>query len=118
VRTRIEDGTWRLMVFLDSPTGQLVKRPTIGMEGPVLDHHSREAMALFLRAAGDRVMSALAAEGTPPFHSVFCDSLEVYGADWTRDLLMEFRARRGYDLGPYLPALVQEDQSIAELRRQ
>jgi hypothetical protein len=65
VRARVEEGTWRLMVFLDSPTGQLVKRPTIGMEGPVLDHHSREAMALFLRAAGDRVMNALASEGSP-----------------------------------------------------
>ena len=96
------------MVFLDSPTGQLVKRPTIGMEGPVLDHHSREAMALFLRAAGDRVMNALASEGAPPFHSVFCDSLEVYGADWTKDFLAEFEKRRGYDLAPYLPALFHD----------
>ena len=103
LRTRVEQGTWRLMVFLDSPTGQLVKRPTIGMEGPVLDHHSREAMALFLRAAGDRVMNALAVDGAPPFHSVFCDSLEVYGADWTKDFLTEFEKRRGYDLGA-LPA--------------
>ena len=108
LRTRVEEGTWRLMLFLDSPTGQLVKRPTIGMEGPVLDHHSREAMALFLRAAGDRVMNALAAEGAPPFHSVFCDSLEVYGADWTKDFLTEFEKRRGYDLAPYLPALFHD----------
>jgi hypothetical protein len=108
VRASLESGTWRLMVFLDSPTGQLVKRPTIGMEGPVLDHHSREAMALFLRAAGDRVMNALASEGAPPFHSVFCDSLEVYGADWTKDFLAEFQKRRAYDLAPYLPALFHD----------
>jgi hypothetical protein len=108
LRVRVEDGTWRLMVFLDSPTGQLVKRPTIGMEGPVLDHHSREAMALFLRAAGDRVMNALASEGAPPFHTVFCDSLEVYGADWTKDFLAEFQKRRGYELAPYLPALFHD----------
>jgi hypothetical protein len=108
VRMRVEEGAWRLMLFLDSPTGQLVKRPTIGMEGPVLDHHSREAMALFLRAAGDRVMNALASEGAPPFHSVFCDSLEVYGADWTKDFLAEFEKRRGYDLAPYLPALFHD----------
>ena len=108
VRSRVEEGTWRLMVFLDSPTGQLVKRPTIGMEGPVLDHHSREAMALFLRAAGDRVMNALASEGSPPFHTVFCDSLEVYGADWTKDFVAEFQKRRGYDLAPYLPALFHD----------
>ena len=105
VRTRVDGGLWRIMVFLDSPTGQMVKRPTVGMEGPVLDHHSREAMELFLRAAGDRVMDALGSDGGPPFHSVFCDSLEVYGADWTADFLDEFRRRRGYDLGPRLPAL-------------
>jgi len=108
VRAPVEGGTWRLMVFLDSPTGQLVKRPTIGMEGPVLDHHSREAMTLFLRAAGDRVMNALASAGAPPFHSVFCDSLEVYGADWTKDFVAEFQKRRGYDLAPYLPALFHD----------
>jgi hypothetical protein len=107
VRTRVEEGIWRIMVFLDSPTGQQVKRATLGMEGNVLDHHSREAMALFLRSA-DRVMDAVRSEADPPFHSVFCDSLEVYGADWTEDFLAEFEARRGYDLGPYLPALWHE----------
>jgi hypothetical protein len=108
VRGRVGDGAWRVMVFLDSPTGQQVKRPTLGMEGNVLDHHSVDAMALFLRAAGDRVMDALAPEGAPPFHSVFCDSLEVYGADWTEDFVAEFRKRRGYDLAPLLPALWHE----------
>jgi alpha-L-rhamnosidase len=37
---------------------------------------------------------------------VFSDSLEVFASDWTPDLLDEFRKRRGYDLTPYLPALV------------
>jgi len=36
---------------------------------------------------------------------VFSDSLEVFGADWTDDLLAQFRRRRGYDLAPHLPAL-------------
>jgi len=46
--------------------------------------------------------------GTAPPYSVFSDSLEVYGSDWTGDLLQQFRQRRGYDLTPYLPALVQD----------
>jgi hypothetical protein len=54
------------------------------------------------------VVDALRSAADPPFHSVFCDSLEVYGADWTRNLLGEFRTRRGYDLAPWLPALWQE----------
>jgi len=105
---RVPEGEWRLMVVVDSPTGQQVKRPTLGMEGNVVDHLSREAVQLFLRAAGDRVLDALRRAGDPPFHSVFCDSLEVYGADWTQDFLKEFGARRGYDLAPYLPALWHE----------
>jgi hypothetical protein len=102
------DGEWRVYVVVDQPTGQQVKRPTLGMEGPVLDHFSAEALQVFLRAAGDRVMDAVSDGGVPPFRSVFCDSLEVYGADWTEKLLPEFQKRRGYDLGPYLPALWED----------
>jgi alpha-L-rhamnosidase len=102
------EGEWRVYVLVDQPTGQQVKRPTLGMEGPVLDHFSAEALQVFLRAAGDRVMDEVTRGGAPGFRSIFCDSLEVYGADWTGKLLSEFRRRRGYDLGPYLPALWQE----------
>ncbi|HXE79991.1 MAG TPA: glycosyl hydrolase, partial [Vicinamibacterales bacterium] len=100
-------GLWRVLLFLDSPTGMQVKRPTYGMEGLVIDHHNREAIELFLRAAGDRVLEGLGVEGAP-FTSVFCDSLEVYGADWTRRLPEEFARRRGYELTPYLPALFHD----------
>ncbi|HEY7513860.1 MAG TPA: glycosyl hydrolase, partial [Vicinamibacteria bacterium] len=102
------EDEWRLYVLVDQPTGQQVKRPTVGMEGPVLDHFSAEALQVFLRGAGDRVMDAVTRGGAPGFRSIFCDSLEVYGADWTGKLLQEFRKRRGYDLGPFLPALWQD----------
>ncbi len=102
----IPAGRWRLMLFVDEPTGMQVKRPTLGMEGLVIDHHDREAVNLFLRAAGDRVFDAVGTEGgRPAFDSVFCDSLEVYGADWTTRLPAEFERRRGYRLEPFLPAL-------------
>ena len=104
----VPPGLWRLMVVIDCPTGQQVKRPTLGMEGYVLDHFNRQAMDLFLAAAGDQVLNELKTVADPPFHSVFCDSLEVYGADWTPNLLREFERRRGYALTPYLPALWQE----------
>ncbi len=94
-RVDVPPGRWRLMLFVDSPTGMVVKRPTFGMEGLVIDHHNRDAMELFLRAAGDRVLDAMGVEEGPPFHSVFCDSLEVFGADWTGRLLAEFERRRG-----------------------
>lgn len=105
---KVPEGHWKIMAILDCPTGQQVKRPTLGMEGYVLDHFNRNATQLFLRAAGTRVLDELQDAGCPPFHSVFCDSLEVYGADWTTDLPQEFQRRRGYDITPYLPALWYE----------
>jgi len=108
----VPPGIWRLMVVIDCPTGQQVKRPTLGMEGCVLDHFNRQSMDLFLAAAGDQVLNELKATADPPFHSVFCDSLEVYGADWTANLLQEFERRRGYALTPYLPALWQEASAL------
>lgn len=105
---KVPPGSWKIMVFADSPTLMQVKRPTLGMEGYVLDHFSRGALDLFLNAVGNRTIEELKELGLPPFQSIFCDSLEVQGADWTDDFLEEFRKRRGYDLTPYLPALWQD----------
>jgi hypothetical protein len=81
----------------------MVKRAAVGAEGYVLDHYDRSAIENHLKNVGDRLMQAFAAN--PPY-AVFSDSLEVFGSDWTPNLLEEFRKRRGYDLTPYLPALV------------
>src|SRR5262249_54957837 len=104
----VPEGRWSLHLFIDAPTKQLVKRATIGMEGYVLDHFNRNGLDLFLDAVGKRTLSELESVSTHPIQSVFCDSLEVYGADWTGDLPGEFQRRRGYDLAPYLPALWQD----------
>jgi hypothetical protein len=88
--------------FIASHTRMMVKRPAVGAEGLVLDHYDRGALDAHLKAVGEPMLKALAA--TPP-HSIFSDSLEVQGSEWTPNFLEEFRKRRGYDLLPYLPAL-------------
>jgi len=93
--------TW----FIASRTGMMVKRAAVGAEGFVLDHFDQSATENHLHSVGDRLLSAF---GNAPPYAVFSDSLEVYGSDWTGDLLQEFQKRRGYDLTPYLPALVQD----------
>jgi len=92
-----------VLFFIASRTGMMVKRPSVGAAGFVLDHYDRAATENHLHAVGDRLLQAF---GDQPPYAVFSDSLEVYGSNWTSDLLQEFRARRGYDLIPYLPALV------------
>lgn len=111
--TRVGDG--RLMVgnaaaaprtaliFIASRTGMQVKRPAVGAEGFVLDHYDARATATDLSAVADRLLQAFPQK--PPY-AVFSDSLEDYGSDWTPDLVAEFRRRRGYDITPYLPALI------------
>jgi hypothetical protein len=106
-----EDGSFRLppssagprvlLFFVVGLTGQQVKRPAVGAEGPVLDHYDLAAMQKHLEVVG----APLAAAGGGNIRAMFCDSLEVYQADWTKSFLKEFQRRRGYDLTPYLPAL-------------
>jgi hypothetical protein len=89
-------------IFISSRTGMMVKRPALGGEGFVVDHYDRGALDRYLASVGQPMIDAL--RQRPPF-AVFCDSLEVFGSDWTPTLLDEFRRRRGYDLLPHLPAL-------------
>lgn len=94
-----------VLFFVQSRTGQQVKRPSIGGEGFVMDHMSRAAIDRHLSVVGDRLLQAF---GDRPPTAVFSDSLEVYKADWTDDLPEEFQRRRGYDLLPLLPSLFLE----------
>jgi hypothetical protein len=89
--------------FISSRTGMTVKRSALGAEGLVLDHYDRNAIETHLHAVGDPLLDAF---GNNPPYAIFSDSLEDYGSNWTADLIEQFRARRGYDLTPYLPALV------------
>ena len=95
----------KLICFVASRTGMMVKRPSIGAEGFVLDHYDPAAIENHLHAVGDSLLSAF---GDHPPYAVFSDSLEDYGSDWSPALLEEFQRRRGYDLRPHLLSLVMD----------
>lgn len=92
----------QVLFVISSRTGMMVKRASVGAEGLVLDHLNRAALERHLGFVGEPLLGAF---GKNPPHAIFCDSLEVFGSDWTPDFLDEFRKRRGYDLKPHLPAL-------------
>ncbi|HEX3728702.1 MAG TPA: glycosyl hydrolase, partial [Opitutaceae bacterium] len=89
--------------FIQSHTGQQVKRAAVGADGYVLDPYSHEAIAKHLEQVGEPLLKAFGA--TPPY-AIFSDSLEAFGGDWTPRLPEEFKKRRGYDLIPHLAELV------------
>ncbi len=90
------------LFFIQSHTGQQVKRAAVGAEGYVLDPFSHDAVANYLQKVGKPLIGAF---GPTPPYAIFSDSLEAYGADWTPNLPAEFQKRRGYDLLPHLPEL-------------
>ena len=99
------DQSHEVLFFISSRTGMQVKRPAVGAEGYVLNHLDATATEHYLKNVGDRLMQAFPSDRP---YAVFCDSLEVYNQDWTPDFLEEFQKRRGYDLKPYLPALIAD----------
>ncbi len=94
-------------------TGQNVKRAAYGAEGPVHDHYSAAATLRHLDVVARPMVEAVGAERIT---SVFCDSLEVYAADWTPGLADLFAARRGYRPEPKLWLLASEHTEAAAFR--
>ncbi|QGN32678.1 glycosyl hydrolase [Microlunatus sp. Gsoil 973] len=95
------------------PTGQVVKRAAAGADGPVLDHYSAAAARAHIEHLAEPLLRAVPAE---LIGSVFCDSLEVYGANWTPAIVDEFAHRRGYPLLPRLYQLIIDTYGCEQLR--
>jgi hypothetical protein len=107
----VPSGLQTALFFISSHTLQTVKRPAAGAEGYVIDHFARAAIDEHLTEVATPLLKAF---GNQPPYSVFSDSLEVYGADWTINLPAEFQKRRGYDLIPHLTELLAGGTPEAE----
>jgi len=102
-----------LLIATSRLTGQNVKRAAFGAEGPVHDHYSAAATLCHLDAVARPMVEAV---GARRIGSVFCDSLEVYAADWTPGMGDIVAARRGYRPEPRLWLLVTEHPDAAAFR--
>ncbi|WP_022873017.1 glycosyl hydrolase [Nesterenkonia alba] len=92
-------GPRAVLIAVSRLTRQSLKRAAHGAEGLALDHYSAVATRRHIEAVAEPLV---AAAGAHRIGTVFCDSLEVYEADWTPQLPEEFRTRRGYDVVPHL----------------
>jgi hypothetical protein len=107
------DGPRVVLVAWSRLTGQFVKRAAAGAEGPVLDHYSTLATDAHIAYVCDPMLDAIPAD---LIGSAFCDSLEVYRADWTPTLVEDFTERRGYDPREQLWALFVTSAESAAFR--
>ncbi|WP_296684903.1 glycosyl hydrolase [Flavobacterium sp.] len=92
-------------------TGQQVKRAAPGGKGYTLDHYSEEALNTYVTPFNTALKGF---EGR--IRSIFNDSYEVYGTDFTPQFFKEFESRRGYDLKKELPKLLSKNNLEADNR--
>ena len=63
-----------------------------------IDTHFKHRLEPILDAAGEKAGRTL--------QYIHIDSWEAHGQNWTTGFADEFRRRRGYDIGPWLPVLI------------
>ena len=92
-------GTWKLFAFYEQPAVHKINAE----QTYVIDHHNKAGVKA-VEQYWDTVFSKR--EPYKSMESFFCDSLEYQTSlDWPENFFEEFKARRGYDLAPYLPLL-------------
>lgn len=78
-----------------------------GAAGPVLNHYSKAATEDYLNRISGFINGKIGNMGDY-IRAMFCDSMELEGANWNDDLPSEFEKRRGYSLLPYLPFVLKK----------
>jgi len=78
-----------------------------GAAGPVLNHYSKKATEDYLNRISGFINGKVGNMGDY-IRAMFCDSMELEGANWNDDLPDEFEKRRGYSLLPYLPFVLKK----------
>ena len=105
----LPEGKWRIYRFGASLTGKMNHPASPNATGLEVDKFDKDAWERYFRnylqmykeAAGGML-------GEKGITHLLVDSYEAGTETWTANLPQEFRARRGYDLIPWLPVLTGE----------
>ncbi|MEO6005315.1 MAG: glycosyl hydrolase [Opitutus sp.] len=90
-----------------------VKLGAPGADGPVVNHFDAHAVKKYLDHMSTQLAPALGGHLGGALRATFVDSLELDHANWTGDFAAEFTRRRGYDVQPYLPFVLDTDAPIS-----
>ncbi|MFL1011711.1 glycosyl hydrolase [Flavisericum labens] len=101
-----EDDNYTVYAIFTGKTGQKVKRAAPGGAGFTLDHYSEEALNTYVKPFAEAFIGF---DGK--IRSIFNDSYEVYGTDFTPNFFEAFQTYRGYDLKPFLPLLLSDENT-------
>jgi len=102
----VPEGRWQVIGIYEAPDGEYPLLNAQPEPGYVLDHMNQEEVLRHLEHLFGPA-SGLEPYHGAPFQGFFNDSLELKAERlYARNLFQEFRERRGYDLVPWLPAVL------------
>jgi len=105
------EGQWTLYALFEGLHGKMVERAAPGGEGYAIDHFSATASTNYFK----KFDQSFKGYNISYLRSFFNDSYEVDDAkgqaNWTPQLLTEFKKRKGYSLEEHLPALFGKDEA-------
>ncbi|MBN2496812.1 MAG: hypothetical protein JXR96_19635 [Deltaproteobacteria bacterium] len=106
LRWQAPEGRWQVIAFFSVPDGEYPSLIAQAGDAFVVDHlDGTQIEALLTRFFGPG--TGLSAYGGQPLRAIFTDSLELkVERFFCSDFLAEFERRRGYDLVPWLPAVL------------
>lgn len=102
IKVEVPKGKYVLYALVKVNAFACVINGAPGAAGPILNHLDKDAVRTYL----DHMSNTIEKKTGPLknyIRSMFTDSMELEGSNWTTDMAEEFQRRRGYDIMPYLP---------------
>jgi hypothetical protein len=103
VEIDVPEGTYDLYIGTMQRAYRNVMHGAPGSKGPVVNHFSDQDVRAYMDKLAAALESLLGGKLGDHIRSLFCDSIELSGANITDDFFEEFLKRRGYDLQPFVP---------------
>ena len=114
IKMKIPAGKWQVYYMVKYNSFASVINGAPGAAGPILDHMNAAAVRKYLDRMSDRIEAKLGPLSNH-LRAFFVDSMELEGANWTGDFAEQFKARRGYDILPWLPFTMFKLRRLGEV---
>ncbi len=111
----VPKGNWQLYAMVRFESFASVINGAPGAAGSILNHMDATAVRHYLDNMADAIEAKLGPLSNY-LRAFFVDSMELEGCNWTSDFAEEFKARRGYDLMPWLPFTMFEVGRLGDVK--